>query len=192
MKSVSRFDMPGQNLLLFVFASSCFSKPAHLVAFVDGSAFDRFRLLALRGGEDLVKPFVHREELQKETHPAQSLFFGTDARKRMAKRLLRSSSDIENDFAHEAKIRIQRAADEDLIVPDQCESLKEALRQVLPGQSVFVRAGEHRWRQELIAPTNISLEVRGELGARLWGQWARRGQQVCEKIFHTTDLLRKA
>jgi hypothetical protein len=138
------------------------------------------RTLSLHGGgDDLVKPFVHREELQKESHPAQSLFFGTDARKRMAKRLLRSSSDIDHDDClHHAKMRAKRAADEDLIVPDQCESLKEALRQVLPGQAIFVRAGEHRWRAELVAPCNTSIDIIGELGARLWGQWARRGQQV--------------
>ena len=142
------------------------------------------RLLYLRGaGEVSVKPFVHREELHKENHPAESLF-GTDARKRLAKRLLRSNTldEADQEEMHRAKVFIKRAADEDLIVPDQCESLKEALRQALPGQVVFVRAGEHRWRAELSAPVNVTTDIRGELGARLWGQWARRGQQVRSNI----------
>jgi hypothetical protein len=70
-----------------------------------------------------------------------------------------------------------RDKDEELRVPDHVESIKEALSLALDGQTVYVRAGEHRWRGEIQAARNKTLFLRGELGSRLWGQWARRHLQ---------------
>ena len=164
---------------------------------VNGSA-----QLRLRGGvstrsEPFIPYSLHENE-QKDKNSASPAFgpnarkrtavastFGTDARKRTAKRLLRSTDDdgidtpgSNEESTHTTNVCIKRDADEDLIVPDQCESLKEALRLAVPGQTIYVRAGEHRWRAELAAPANASTDIRGELGARLWGQWARRAVQV--------------
>ena len=70
-----------------------------------------------------------------------------------------------------------RDKEEELRVPDHAYSLKEAISLALDEQTIYVRAGEHRWRGELQVPRNKTIFVRGELGSRLWGQWARRYQQ---------------
>jgi len=70
-----------------------------------------------------------------------------------------------------------REKGEELRVPDHAYSLKEAISLALDEQTIYVRAGEHRWRGELQVPRNKTIFVRGELGSRLWGQWARRYQQ---------------
>jgi hypothetical protein len=70
-----------------------------------------------------------------------------------------------------------RARDDELRVPDHIESIKEAVLQALDCQTIYVRAGEHRWRGQLVFPRNQSSFVRGELGSRLWGQWQRRALQ---------------
>ena len=67
-----------------------------------------------------------------------------------------------------------RDKDDELRVPDHVESIKEALAAAMDGQTVYARAGEHRWRGEMLMPRNKTIFVRGELGSRLWGQWARR------------------
>jgi hypothetical protein len=170
---------------------------AWLPKIVNGS-----KRLRLRGGVSTrSEPFVPYSLLENEQKGKNSAspaygtnsrkriaaasVFGTDARKRTAKRLLLSTDDdgidtpgSNEESAHISKVRNKRDPDEDLIVPDQCESLKEALRLVVPGQTIYVRAGEHRWRAELATPANASTDIRGELGARLWGQWARRALQV--------------
>ena len=67
-----------------------------------------------------------------------------------------------------------RPTHEELRVPDHVESIKEAVGLALDGQTIYVRAGEHRWRGEMIFARNTTFFVRGELGSRLWGQWQRR------------------
>jgi len=67
-----------------------------------------------------------------------------------------------------------RDKDDELRVPDHVASIKEAIGMALDGQTVYVRAGEHRWRGEMLMPRNTTIFMRGELGSRLWGQWTRR------------------
>jgi hypothetical protein len=176
-------------------------KPSTIAGRYSWSSYcvDETYRLRLRGGVSTRSdPFIPYENQQNDKNPISPAYgsnerkrtaaasaFGTDARKRTAKRLLISTDDdgmelpgSNEESAHTEKEHAKRDADEDLIVPDQCESLKEALRLAVPGQTIYVRAGEHRWRAELAAPTNTSTDIRGELGARLWGQWARRALQV--------------
>ena len=67
--------------------------------------------------------------------------------------------------------------DQDLMVPDAVESFKEAVSMLLVGQTMFLRAGEHRWRGDIIFDDRNGTDtvINGEPGARLWGQWGRRG-----------------
>ena len=79
-----------------------------------------------------------------------------------------------------AKLKHMRQ-EEELRVPDHAYSLKEAISLALDEQTIYVRAGEHRWRGELQGSWFVSENVESH-SEREGGSERAREKKMCHYV----------